>query len=362
MSRPASDWTNGIVPPARRGAALRLFCFPHAGGGASAFQFCTTELAPEIEVYPIQLPGRGGRWREPPITSISALVPALDEAVGPLLDPPYAFFGHSLGSYIAFEWARHLRREGRLGPAALIVSAAHAPQIPDPNLTSHLMPEEQLLEELRRFDGIPRELLDSPELIALMLPTLRADLTMCETYAYGDEPPLACHLLVYGGERDAKVSPEYLLPWKVQASGAFRLRMFPGNHFFLFKEARAAVVQALREDLWRYARGTVGPDGLTPRAHLERVIADVWSEVLSLPHVAVDDNFFDLGGNSVQIVMAYAKLREVLSTKLSVLDLFRYPTVRLLASAVASAVELAGGGSAGGGFADTPAAAAHDKH
>ena len=128
-----TNWTNGITPRAVQSDVVRLFCFPHAGGGASVFRFWTTELAPGIEVYPIQLPGREGRWLEPPLTRISALVPALSEALRPLLQPPYAFFGHSMGAFVAFELARQLRRENRPGPATLIVSAARAPQIPDPD-------------------------------------------------------------------------------------------------------------------------------------------------------------------------------------------------------------------------------------
>lgn len=355
-----TNWTNGITPRVRQSNVVRLFCFPHAGGGASVFRFWATELASEIEVYPIQLPGREGRWREPPLSQISVLVPTLSEALRPLLDPPYAFFGHSMGAFIAFELTRQLRRENRPGPAALIVSAARAPQIPDPDPPLHLLSAEQLLEDLRRFDDIPQELLDYPELVSLLLPTLRADLTMCETYVYNDEPPLACPLSVYGGEHDVKVALEHLATWNVQTSGDFQLRVFPGNHFFLLKEARAAVIEALREDLRRHTGGGADATGLASSAHLERVIADIWGEVLRLPHVGMDDNFFDLGGNSVLMVLAYTRLREASTITLSVLDLFRYPTVRLLANAMRSARI----GAAGfGAFARTPMpATANDKH
>src|SRR5215510_2889958 len=105
-----------------------------------------------------------------------------------------------MGAFIAFELARQLRRENRPGPTALIVSAARAPQIPDPDPPIHMVPTELLLEELRGFDGIPANLLAHPELVSLLVPTLRADLAMCETYAYNDEPPLACPISVYGGD------------------------------------------------------------------------------------------------------------------------------------------------------------------
>jgi len=242
-----------------------------------------------------------------------------------------------MGAFVAFELARQLRRENRQGPAALIVSAARAPQIPDPDPPVHMMPTEQLLKNLQRLDGIPRELLDHPDLIAVLLPMLRADLATCETYEYRDEAALTCPISVHGGEHDNKVPIEHLTPWRVQTSGAFQLRIFPGDHFFHLKEARTAVTQALRDELRRHTADAAHANGLALSTHVEHVITGVWREVLSVPHVGLDDNFFDIGGNSLLMVRAYVKLREVTSTSLSVLDLFRYPTIRLLAGAIGPA-------------------------
>ncbi|HKB40050.1 MAG TPA: alpha/beta fold hydrolase [Gemmataceae bacterium] len=214
-----TNWINGVTSSAGQSNRIRLFCFPHAGGGASVFRSWTTELAPDINVYPVQLPGREGHWREPPV---STLVPALSEALRPFLQPPYAFFGHSMGAFVAFELARQLRRENCQGPAALIVSAARAPQIPDPDPPVHMMPAQQLLENLKRLDGIPQELLDHPDLVAVLLPPMRADLAMCETYEYRDEPPFTCPIYVQCGEHDDKVPLERLTPWRVQTFGEFQ--------------------------------------------------------------------------------------------------------------------------------------------
>lgn len=337
QSLAVTNWINGVIPRVGPSNAVRLFCFPHAGGGASVFRSWTTELAPDIDVYAVQLPGREGHWREPAVTRISALIPALSEALRPFLQPPYAFFGHSMGAFVAFELTRQLRRENRQGPAALIVSAARAPQIPDPDPPLHMMPTEQLLKTLQRLDGIPRELLDHPDLIAVLLPMLRADLAMCETYEYRDEAPLTCPISVHGGDHDNKAPIEQLTPWRVQTSGDFQLRMFPGDHFFHLKEARTAVMHALRHDLRRHTAEATHANGLASSTHVEQVIAGVWRAVLNVPHVGLDDNFFDIGGNSLLMVQAYVMLREATGTSLSVLDLFRYPTIRLLAGAIGPA-------------------------
>lgn len=329
-----THWINGIAAPSGNGNVVRLFCFPHAGGGASVFRGWPGALGPGIEIYPIQLPGREGRWLEPPLTHVSDLVPTLAAALRPLLRPPYAFFGHSMGAFIAFELARHLRRENRPGPSVLIVSAARAPQIPDPDPPLHTLPADLLLEELKRFDGIAEELLNEPELISLLLPILRADLAMCESYEYLDEPPLECSISAYGAAQDEKVELEQLTPWRAQTSKDFQLRIFPGNHFFFLKEARVGVTEALREELRPWTAGLADATGVAPRAQLERLIANVWAELLRVPQVGIDDNFFDLGGNSLLMVQAFGKLREASMTTLSIVDLFRYPTVRLLASAI----------------------------
>lgn len=350
----ASNWTSGITARPAQSDVIRLFCFPYAGGGASVFRSWTTELSPAVEVCPVRLPGREDRWREPPLTELSALVPAISEGLAPFLQPPFGFFGHSMGAFVAFELARQLRREDRRGPAILIVSGARAPQIPDPDPQSHLLPADELLADLQRLGGIPSEFLHHRELVSLLLPTLRADLSMCETYAYRDEPPLGCPIAAYGGQHDDKTPIEHLAPWKTQTSRAFQLRMFPGNHFFFLKEARAAVMQALRDELRGHSRVAAAPPVLSPRASVERVIAGVWREVLRVPSVGLDDSFFDLGGNSLLMVQAYVKLRDATKTTLTVLDLFRHPTIRLLASAI----EPSGSGAAGGGVAWSPYTAA----
>jgi surfactin synthase thioesterase subunit len=326
-----ANWINGIVPVADS-KAVRLFCFPYAGGGASIFRAWAAKLGTGIEVYPIQLPGREGRWLEPPLANVAELVSTLAEVLSPLLRPPYAFFGHSMGAFVAFELARHIRRKGGPGPEILILSAARAPQILDPDPPIHDLPADSLLEELKRFDGIDEELLKEPEFVSLFLPTLRADLTLCESYQYLQEQPLECAISVYGAEHDVKVRPEQLAPWETQTSKNFRLKLFPGNHFFFIQDSHTAVMEAVREDLRNWIVET--DDAVTSRAQLEQMIAKVWSDLLGVPQVGIDDNFFDLGGNSLLMVQAFGTLRNASPNTLSVLDLFRYPTIRSLASAI----------------------------
>jgi medium-chain acyl-[acyl-carrier-protein] hydrolase len=214
-------------------ARLRLFCFPYAGSGASIFRTWTDGLSVDVEVCPIQYPGRGTRLTEIPFTQISPLIEALAQSLEPLLDRPFAFFGHSLGALLGFELARQIRRKSGVQPVHLFVSADRAPQLPLRNRAIHALPEGEFLVELRRLNGIPGKVLEEVELMQIMLPILRADFAVYETYVYTTEPPLDCPISAFGGLQDHRVSRGDLEAWRGQTSASFSVRMFPGDHFFL---------------------------------------------------------------------------------------------------------------------------------
>ncbi|HET8681027.1 MAG TPA: beta-ketoacyl synthase N-terminal-like domain-containing protein, partial [Micromonosporaceae bacterium] len=161
VSTEAADWLVRSRPDAR--ARMRLFCLPYAGGNASVFRGWADALPAEVEVCPVQLPGREQRHKEPPFTQMSALVTTLAQVLGPYLDLPFALFGHSMGALASFELARQLRREGLAGPAHLYVSAMRAPQLPDIEPPLHRLPEPRLVEKLREINGTPEEMLSDPE-------------------------------------------------------------------------------------------------------------------------------------------------------------------------------------------------------
>jgi len=229
------------------GARLRLFCFPYAGAGALIFRTWSDGLPADVEVCPVQLPGRGTRLLERPFTQLAPLVEALAQALAPLLDKPFAFFGHSLGALISFELARRIRGQYGVHPVRLFVSAGRAPQIPNRDPRVHTLPEKEFLAELSRLKGTPNELLDHKELMEIMLPLLRADFAMYETYEYSTEPPLNCPISAFGGLQDRGVNDSDLDAWRDQTSVSFSLRMFPGDHFFL--KQQPLLLRMLSEEL-----------------------------------------------------------------------------------------------------------------
>lgn len=229
-------------------ARLRLFCFPYAGGNASIFRTWSDGMPADVEVCPVQLPGRGSRLMEPPFTQLSTLIHALAQAVSPLLDKPFALFGHSLGALVSFELARHLRRQYGLHPVRLFVSAGRAPQIPHRDPPMHSLPEEEFVAKLRRLNGTPSEVFAHPELMEIVLPLLRADFALYETYVYSSEPPLNCPISTFGGLQDRNVSHSDLEAWRDQTTGCFSSRMFPGDHFFL-NTTQPLLLEALSQEL-----------------------------------------------------------------------------------------------------------------
>ena len=237
-----------IYPSRNPNARLRLFCFPYAGGGATIYSTWARHLPPEVEVVAVQPPGREGRLAETPYSDLMQLVQAMHGALKPHLDKPFAFFGHSNGGLMAFELARALRRAGDPMPLHLFASGRPAPQLEIDDPPIHALPHDEFIQELRRFAGTPEEILENAEIMELIMPLLRADFALGETYHYVPEPPLDLPVSSYGGHRDDEVSPEQVEAWREQTSREFRLQMFPGGHFFI-NEDRALVMQELTREL-----------------------------------------------------------------------------------------------------------------
>lgn len=243
---PFETWVAHHKPNPR--AHLRLFCFPFAGGGASVFRAWPAEAVPQIEVCPVQLPGRENRLLDEPLTRVSAVVEALAPVLLPHLDLPFAFFGHSLGGLISFELARLLRREYGKAPAHLFVAGCAAPQIADPDLPIYNLPEPEFVAELRRLKGTPEGVLQQPELMQMLLPCLRADFEMGSTYEYVADEPLPYPISALGGLADPEISRADLEAWREHTRAKFVLRMLPGEHFFLLT-TRTQLLQMIALDL-----------------------------------------------------------------------------------------------------------------
>ncbi len=213
--------------------SLRLFCFPYAGASSIIFRKWAASLPDNIEIFPVELPGRGTQIESRLFTGMEALVSEIAPILLPYLDKPFAFFGHSMGGLLSFELARYLRKQYGKIPFGLFVSASRAPQIPSPKPPIHALSETEFKQELHRLNGTLASVLQNDELMQLFIPVLKADFAVLETYVYTQEPPLECPIVAFGGLEDKEVTLSELEEWRSQTQNCFKLQLFPGDHFFI---------------------------------------------------------------------------------------------------------------------------------
>lgn len=243
------------------GGRLRMFCFPYAGGGASAFAGWQRRLGATVDVQPVQLPGREGRMAEPRFTDLPALVADLDAEIGPELDRPHVLFGHSMGALIAFALTQHRRALGARLPLALVLSSHRAPHLPPPPIAGgQVMDDGELVRGLSALGGLPQALLDRPEWLTALLPVVRGDLMVCTGAGSVDRSPLPVPLHVFGGVEDRLVTAPEIREWAAYTTRESETEVLPGGHFFI-REEETLFLDRLSHLLRRYENVS----GLTER-------------------------------------------------------------------------------------------------
>jgi medium-chain acyl-[acyl-carrier-protein] hydrolase len=236
------------VSEGRRGAQLRLLCFPYAGGSAAAYRGWADRLPPGVDLRPVELPGHGARISEPRFTRLEPLAEALHESLRADLEAPFACFGHSLGALVAYELARTLQRAGRPGPVRLYVSGHRAPHLRQRREPIHALPDADLVREIVELDPASEEAMRHEELRELALPILRDDFTIAETYRHARGEPLETPIVAFGGASDPIVDEQDVRAWAGHTSGPFTCHIVAGGHLFL-ETSRDDVLELLARDL-----------------------------------------------------------------------------------------------------------------
>jgi surfactin synthase thioesterase subunit len=238
---------------------VRLVCLPHAGAGASAYRRWAGGLPGWIAACLVQLPGRESRSEEPLCHSMTALIEGLADDLLPLLDGPYAVFGHSVGAVTAFELIRELRRRAAPPPAHLFLAGAPAPHLKGVDARERFMTVAGLASLMRRLGGTPEEFIDDLRFLNLLLPLFRADLSVRETYVCVPEPPLSMPITVFGATRDPRASEADTRAWSEHTSGPFTHYVLDGGHFAVLEQTslvHSHIAAALRATASR-REGTV---------------------------------------------------------------------------------------------------------
>jgi medium-chain acyl-[acyl-carrier-protein] hydrolase len=234
-------------------AKVRLFCFPYAGGSSRIYRNWQDWLAPEVEVVAVELPGRGVHIRGDLIDDIEVLVARFIDVASSASDLPFAVFGYSMGALIALEVCRRFHLTSHAKPIHLFAAAMSPPHIPSSRRNINHLGDEEFIEELRALRGTPQEVFENPELLQLVLPVLRSDFRMVETYRCGPALPLNHPITVFGGIDDDTIPCDTLSQWKIHSLGECTVRLLPGDHFFIHQHEHliaASVLASLRSVLY----------------------------------------------------------------------------------------------------------------
>lgn len=226
---------------------VRLVCFPWCGGGASVYRRFASGLPEHIELLAVQLPGREDRFGEDRLLRMEQIIEHVIDEVISVFDRPLVLFGHSMGALVAYELALALKARTGREPDLLVLSGHGAPCKPAPVLNCwHSAGEEEFIANIRNLGGTPPEILEDRQMMRALLPVLRSDYEVLETYKHQPTTSLSCDLVVCAGNEDREVSPETMGWWQQYTTGSSSVQWFEGNHFYLHSQPRI-LTQSLQE-------------------------------------------------------------------------------------------------------------------
>ncbi len=242
------------TPRPNKSAAYRLFCFPGGGGSASLFTDWPDLLPPSIEVCAMQLPGR------PPDTDIqispqfSNIVINMADAISRMQDRPMAFFGHCVGTILAFEVARLLYQRGKIKPEQLFFACFPPPHLPWSTVSLFRLPENDMLTKLLSLLPVLPTHNDKPSSKAgaarqqHLLSWLQLDMLLYKSYEYCPGASFACPITIFEARQDHIIPAEHFPAWQQHTKGRFDLQTFEGDHFFFYTHP-APMLQSLKDRL-----------------------------------------------------------------------------------------------------------------
>lgn len=227
---------------------IKLFCLPYAGGSSAIFMDWTRDLDKKIQLIPVELAGRGRRFTEPFYRSIDDAVNDIHLQIASELDgSQIAFFGHSMGSILAYELAYKIKSLNYEAPFHLFFSGSDAPHLKCNEKKRYKLPDEEFLHEINELEGTPKEFFEQKELVDIFLPVLRNDFMIIEQYVYREKPiKLNSDISVlYGKDEEIKGD---IKEWKIHTQKSCNVHEFEGGHFFI-NEQRKKVIELINHTL-----------------------------------------------------------------------------------------------------------------
>ncbi len=224
-----------------------IFCIPYAGGVASAYgELKTIAEKRNLRLVPLELAGHSSRLAEAPYRDFSEAVEDCYRMIADYLHrnyvENYAVFGHSMGSWIAYELVEKLKKDPTVdAPERLFLSANTIPQTEVDRKTEQYT-DDEFWNWIYELGGMEKELYEIAEFKDYILPIIRNDYRILENYA-GEKVPvrdLAADIYMMGGRQD-HISQEEFMKWSQFTSQKFEFEWFDGNHFYFRKEPNRVV-------------------------------------------------------------------------------------------------------------------------
>ncbi|WP_374964208.1 thioesterase II family protein [Lysinibacillus sp. RS5] len=207
---------------------VRIFCFPWAGGGASFYKEYFSNIHHEIEICPVQLPGRENRYGENFYENMESLCEDFLEEMGAILEEkPYIFWGHSMGGIISYYLVQMIAKRGGNLPIHLFLSASAPPK-------KKVMQNKRSINQLLRENGTQEEIIKNQELLDIYLPILLADLKLLESININHlNRELAVPTTIFGGKNDSMLPTEELIDWRNFVKEVRDILVYSGGHMYI---------------------------------------------------------------------------------------------------------------------------------
>ncbi|MBS9782304.1 MAG: SDR family NAD(P)-dependent oxidoreductase [Arcobacter sp.] len=237
---------------ARENAKIRLICIPHGGGGPHTYKEWAEKLPDFIEVYALCFPGRGSRRDEDAICNMFELSDEISNVIAQISDKPYAIFGHSVGALVAYEVAKEIEKQGIMPPLRLILSAHKTPEDSKEDEPMYMLSDEDLMNKILELGLLPNDVLENKELLDFILPPLRADFELSETYEYEKSKALNIPITATFGKSDPLLNGQDIQKWEKYTNSEYKIKEYDGDHFYTLSKQDILfddIVKDLKEDL-----------------------------------------------------------------------------------------------------------------
>ncbi len=212
-------------------AKVNVFCFHHAGGLASAYKDWVSECK-QLNIYSMELPGKGTRMAEAPILTIDELTEQIAKAIESIsVDKKVVLYGHSMGAAIAFTVANYLEKNTDIQLQLLIVASRQAPQCKGKDRYHSTMADHYLIQELQRLGGTPQYILENQEFLQFIIPSIKKDYRLHESFSYNGQK-LNMPIIAHYGDNDPDLTALDMLPWQEVTNNKCTIKKFQGGHFF----------------------------------------------------------------------------------------------------------------------------------